>query len=106
VDVDQGVVAQYFALGLGDETHATHVRGEVVDFFDALDGTTAIGWFSQVREDELVGSAGSELRLLDVHPTDPEPLSFQVVHEVMTDKAARAGYKGSFLPLHGHEHPR
>ncbi len=98
VEVDEGAVVHYLALGGVDKAHATHVGRQLVDLIEGAipkseSGLAVLG-LSQVEQQELVGRGGGELVLLDIHSPDPVAFLFEFLGQVATDKATGAAEQG------------
>ena len=84
-------------MGL-DEADPAHVGRKVVDVLNVPRGLQTIGPSPEVQELEFLSRALLVLGNLDVDSPHPVVAGRQVLHEVMSDEAARAGHENS---LHG-----
>src|SRR3989442_6006040 len=97
IDVDQRVVAHDVAFGRVDESHASDVRGELINDVEprGLIGqgfTTSLG-ISQIENLKVIRCGFTKFRRFDINPANPIPLLLQALHQMTCDKTTRSAYK-------------
>jgi hypothetical protein len=88
VNVDHGTVAGDIGVESGDVADAAHVRRQVVHLVDSPAGDQAVVEAAEIQELELVARARLVLGVLDVDTAHPVALIHQVLHQMVSDKAA------------------
>ncbi len=79
-----------------DETHATHVRRELIHLVEAarnVHGLATGTTVPKIQQHELVGGTRRIVVVLHVHSADPGTLGFEPIDQMSPDESPRPAYQ-------------
>src|SRR6202034_3912856 len=96
--IDQNVIASDVGEGRSDIADSAHIGSQIVNLIhSSAGGEPAVLRPAEIQDLERIARGTFVFRILDVHPSDPMPVGFETLHQVVPNEASGAGYQYSFL---------